>query len=772
MARILSFVFVLLLVLPVDAQQFGTTVVSAGDAFLVADTNQPTLPGTIYVYRASAEGTWAEVDRLTAGNRASDGDRFGRAMASDGSRLVVATNEQRVDIYDIQPDGRFAFESSLVGDEDGFGTQVAVSGDRILVTSGAAAEMAARVQVWRNNPSDGWTLESELAASDESTDNAFGSVLGFNGHQVLVSAPTANDGSGAVYTYFFDEMSEMWSLASQLPTSFPAEGSGFGSALWMEGNMAAVGAPGFAGGSGTVALYENVDGQWQARGRLNAFSADRGDRFGASLANRDGTILIGAPGHGGRQGTGSVFQFNLDSESLTPVASSVLPAPPLQRRSQFGGSLATIGATVMVGSPGLDNRAGAAFIHSGYRSDWSAPLINETFGYDSMAGEMIECTEGQASDFPCDGVDIMSFVSMGDLGADRGIRTNDLWGWEDPDTGREYAIVGMSNATSFVDVTDPFNPRVLGTLRMTETANMAVWRDMKVYKNYAYIVSDGAGQHGMQIFDLTRLRDVEGNPVEFEADGLYEGIFSAHNIVINEDTGFGYSVGSSAGGTTCGGGLHMIDLRDPANPVFAGCFSDGETGRRGTGYSHDAQCVIYHGPDPDYKGQEICVGSNETAISIADVTDKENPVSISIASYPAVAYAHQGWFTDDHRYFYLNDEIDEAQGLVDGTRTLIWDLTDLDDPTLAGEYVAQTTETDHNLYVKGNLMYQSNTAAGLRIIDITDPENPFETAYFDTSPVGGRGVSWSNYPYYRSGMIAVTAGHYGLFLLKKREVDL
>ncbi|MGA1495933.1 MAG: choice-of-anchor B family protein, partial [Rhodothermales bacterium] len=107
-----------------------------------------------------------------------------------------------------------------------------------------------------------------------------------------------------------------------------------------------------------------------------------------------------------------------------------------------------------------------------------------------------------------------------------------------------------------------------------------------------------------------------------------------------------------------------------------------------------------------------------------------------------------------------------------GTRTLIWDLTDLDDPVLAGEYVAETTETDHNLYVKGNLMYQSNTAAGLRIIDISDPENPFETAYFDTSPVGGRGVSWSNYPYYKSGMIAVTAGHYGLFLLKKREVDI
>ncbi|MGB1050213.1 MAG: choice-of-anchor B family protein [Rhodothermales bacterium] len=770
MARLLSILVAFLLALPVSAQQFGSGVITAGDAFLVADTNQPTLPGTVYVYRVDSEGQWMEVDRMTAGDRASDGDGFGRAMASDGHRLAVAGAEGRVDIFTVQADGGFVFESSLRSDQEGYGRQVAVSGDRILVTSGSADDTASHVQVWRHSPVDGWTQEADLTSPDGAPNDAFGAALTFGDDHILISAPTAGDGSGAVYAYFFDAETELWSLGIQLPTSFPADGSGFGSSLWMENNLAAVGAPGFAGGAGTVALYERVDGRWQARGRLNAFRADRGDRFGSSMTNWNGSILVGAPGYGGRQGSGTVFAFEMGAEGVSD--SRMLTSPELQRRSQFGAAMATSGSALLVGSPGLDNRAGAVFIHPGSEAGWSTPFINETFGYASMSGEMIECTEGQVDDFPCDGVDVMSFVSMDDLGADRGIRTNDIWGWEDEETGREYAIVGLSNATSFVDVTDPFNPRVLGTLRMTETANMAVWRDMKVYRNHAYIVSDGAGQHGMQIFDLTRLRDVPDAPVEFEADGLYEGIFSAHNIVINEDTGFGYSVGSSAGGTTCGGGLHMIDLRDPKNPVFAGCFADGETGRRGSGYSHDAQCVVYHGPDADYTGQEICVGSNETAISIADVSDKDNPVSVSIATYPNVAYTHQGWFTDDQRYFYVNDEIDEARGLVDGTRTLIWDLSDLDDPILAGEYVAETTDTDHNLYVKGNLMYQSNTAAGLRIIDISDPENPFETAFFDTSPVGGRGVSWSNYPYYGSGTIAVTAGHYGLFLLKKREVDL
>ncbi len=365
-----------------------------------------------------------------------------------------------------------------------------------------------------------------------------------------------------------------------------------------------------------------------------------------------------------------------------------------------------------------------------------------------------------------------SFLSMKDLGADRGIRTNDIWGWEDPETGREYAIVGLSNQTSFVDVTDPFNPRYLGKLMLTSTARASVWRDMKVYKDHAFIVADGAGEHGMQVFDLRQLRDVGDEPVVFEETAHYDEIYSAHNIVINEESGFAYSVGSSSGGETCGGGLHMINIQDPSRPTFAGCFADGASGRRGTGYSHDAQCVNYHGPDPDYQGREICLGSNETALSISDVTDKSNPVSISIATYPKVAYAHQGWLSEDHTYFYMNDEGDEPSGLVEGTRTLVWDLSDLDEPELVNEYIATTTETDHNLYVKGNLMYQSNYGAGFRILDISNPTEPVEVAYFDTSPIGGGGGSWSNYPFFRSGTLIVTGGSTGLFILKKKDVDI
>ena len=152
------------------------------------------------------------------------------------------------------------------------------------------------------------------------------------------------------------------------------------------------------------------------------------------------------------------------------------------------------------------------------------------------------------------------------------------------------------------------------------------------------------------------------------------------------------------------------------------------------------------------------------------------PVQVATATYPNRAYTHQGWFSEDQRYFYMNDELDELQGGVDGTRTLIWDLTDLDDPVLVKEVVSDNAASDHNLYVRGQFMYQSNYVSGLRIFDISDPENPVPVGHFDTVPFGedapGFAGSWSNYPFFESGNIIVSSMREGLFVLKKRQPEL
>ncbi len=379
----------------------------------------------------------------------------------------------------------------------------------------------------------------------------------------------------------------------------------------------------------------------------------------------------------------------------------------------------------------------------------------------SITGAKVDCVNGKAADFPCSGLDLMSFVSIEALGV---LAVNDIWGWTDPENGKEYALVGSSGALSIVDITDAVNPVVVGTL--PTNSGFATQRDVKVYADHAFVVSE-ASDHGMQVFDLKTLRTLTGSASTLVADTVYAGFGRAHNIVINEETGFGYAVGTSSG--TCPAGLHMINLAIPDEPTYAGCFADFDTGGSIPGYTHDAQCVVYNGPDSEHTGKEICFAANVSHIALSDVSDKSAPVRISIATYPTASYIHQGWLSDDHRYFYQNDESDERTGRVATTRTLIWDLVDLDDPVLAGEHFSTVPSTDHNLYVVGSKVYQSNYTAGLRILDISDPIAPFEDAFFDVYPKNnlfGFDGSWSNYPFFESGNIIVTERASGLYVVR------
>ncbi len=367
------------------------------------------------------------------------------------------------------------------------------------------------------------------------------------------------------------------------------------------------------------------------------------------------------------------------------------------------------------------------------------------------------CTAGVAGEFQCSGISLNKRVSLERMGGGGG---NDIWGWLDTESGKEYALMGMTNGTAFVDVSNPDEPVFLGSLP-TRTVE-SVWRDIKVYQNHAYIVADSAGAHGMQVFDLTRLRGLVASQT-FSADIVYGDFENAHNIAINEESGFAYAAGTN----TCGGGLHIIDIRTPNNPLFAGCHSSVGT--------HDTQCVIYQGPDAAYLDREVCINSNRDHVEIVDVTLKSAPVTISSATYPQLGLAHQGWLTEDHRFFLLGDENDERDFGVP-TRTHVFDVTDLDAPVYIFAYEAKTVAADHHLYVLGNHVFEANFSAGLRVLEFGDLGNRelTEIAFFDTLPANddlfGSGA-WSVYPYFPSGTIIVSDLTNGLFILSMHQGD-
>ena len=391
----------------------------------------------------------------------------------------------------------------------------------------------------------------------------------------------------------------------------------------------------------------------------------------------------------------------------------------------------------------------------------------------------VPCVDGEAAGYPCKDMDLLAFVPAEEMEGfpcpylpNDSQCFNDIWGWTHPVTGVEYALLGRIDGVAFFNLRDPENPFFVGMLPMTPGSRANFWRDIKVVNDHAVIVGDGVGQHGMQVFDLSQLRDVTDAPATFDPTALYDAFGSAHNVVVNEETDDIYIVGikgtqRAPAGFACGAGPHIVDMSDPAQPTFAGCYNPSP----GRGYTHDAQCVRYSGPDTRYAGKDICFSSDEKGGAITDVTDPASPEEIGLFGYPNTRYTHQGWLTGDHRYLFVNDELDEGKGAK--TRTLIFDVQELDDPVFVGAWEGPTTAIDHNLYIRGDKLYEANYTAGLRVMDISydgelSPDAIREVAYFDVYPQSDRpGLvgAWSSYPWFESGIIAVSSMNDGLFIV-------
>ena len=768
----------------INAQGYGQSVAVGEAEIFVGESLNESSPGYVFIYRKDANNVWSEAQRLEASN-STVGDHFGRALAYTGEHLLVgATTLETIYVFAKDENGLWkeqqAVKVSDTQEGDFVGRVSASDQNHVLMSSLANSEARGAVYVFeRDEETNLWSESAKLMGSDTEPNDLFGFSLAIENGVALIGAPRQNNITGSVYTFTLDQNTGDWIEGTKLSGAGTSPNSGFGVAVALHDGRAIVGAATHEQGMGIAYTYdyEEESKEWNASSTLKAFDeGNPGTQFGAAIQINDGEVWLGAPG-------ASDFQGRIYSISQNPVSGDWVEARKLSSSElisgdQFGSALAVKGNLGAVGIIGADYQLGTVAIYERTGNNWDevTRVFNESESLVSITGGEVRCEGGSASEYTCNEVDMVSFLSVEDLGGTRGVQLNDVWGWTDPSSGREYALVGRYDGTSFVDVTDSSNPRYLGNLPMTTGARGNSWRDIKVYKNHAFIVADGSGPHGMQIFDLTRLREVGNEPLTFEVDAHYSSIASAHNVVINEESGFAYVVGVNGGGETCGGGLHMVNIQDPLTPIFSGCFAHANTGRQNTGYSHDAQCVIYQGPDSDYTGQEICFSANETALSISDVTDKANPLELSMATYPNVAYTHQGWLDEEQQYFYMNDELDELGGNVTQTRTLVWDVTDLEDPVLALEHFADNASSDHNLYIQGDLMYQSNYVSGLRILDISDRENPEEIGFFDTVPwtpdAPGFDGSWSNYPFFSSGIIIVNSGKEGMFILRKSDRNL
>lgn len=413
---------------------------------------------------------------------------------------------------------------------------------------------------------------------------------------------------------------------------------------------------------------------------------------------------------------------------------------------------------------------------------------NNYISYDSAA-DFVPCVDGLAevipgdanNTFKCSNIDFYDFKTHADLGSVEGGGSSS-WGWTSPE-GREFVVVAQSDGAAFAEINENGKLVYLGRLPPYPTAKSSLWREIKGYKNYIVIGSEAVA-HGVQIFDMSKLVDVDpASPVTFNNDEDLTGYWNdlpagrSHNVVVNEEKEYGVAVGAQPRNSTCASGLIFFDLTDPSSPVSLGCAP-------GDGYVHDAQCIVYRGPDEKYNRHDVCYGYNEDTLTIYDVEDKNTTTIISRTSYEGASYTHQGWVTDPtwQQFLVLDDEYDEYDGAGEGAAgypvTYFWDISSLEAPKLTGTHKGLTRGIDHNQFVIDGIAYQSNYGGGLHIIDVSSlPEDPTgagvsEVGFFDIYPEDDENPivdfvgTWSHYPYFKSGYILVNTIERGAFVVK------
>jgi len=299
---------------------------------------------------------------------------------------------------------------------------------------------------------------------------------------------------------------------------------------------------------------------------------------------------------------------------------------------------------------------------------------------------------------------------------------NDIWGYTAPD-GREYALLGVQNGTSVIDITDTNSPNEVGFI----PSNSSLWKDLKTYQHYAYVVNESGG--GLQIIDLSDL------PNSISLAATYTGFQTSHNIYIDETNGILYAEGS--GGVV----VRILDLVDPLNPV--------EIADLGV-ECHDIMV---------WENLLVVSEGGSGSFGFWDVTNPANPAFITRVNVPAAGYCHNAWISEDGNFMMTTEE-------TNGKTVKTWDISDLGNITLTDEILG-ASGLAHNAHIKGNYSYVSHYADGMEIYDFSDPTNVVRAGFYDTFPGGGGGFSgsWGAYPFFQSGKVLISDQSTGLYVV-------
>ena len=311
-------------------------------------------------------------------------------------------------------------------------------------------------------------------------------------------------------------------------------------------------------------------------------------------------------------------------------------------------------------------------------------------------------------------------LNLAALGASAG---SGIWGYTLPE-GRRLALVGTSVGLSVVDVTDPGNARLTGTI----TGGSSAWREVRTYREYAYVTTEA--QTGLDIVDL---RDPD-RPAKVRT--WNETFASAHSLWIDDETGLLYANGTQTG-------MHVLDLSaDLTNPREVGRFTDF--------YIHDSY----------RRGNRLYAAAIRNGfLATLDVTRPDAILELGRFSTGGT-FTHNAWLTRDGRYLFTTDE--RAGAPLEG-----WDLL-ATPPVKVSQYIAAPGTIPHNVMIDGDRLVVSHYTEGVHMLDVRDPECPRVMGSYDTYPGSSTGFNgaWGAYIFPGSNLIVVSDINGGLFVVE------
>lgn len=360
----------------------------------------------------------------------------------------------------------------------------------------------------------------------------------------------------------------------------------------------------------------------------------------------------------------------------------------------------------------------------------------------------------KAQTYPSQNINLVSMIhpNTGTVGVgtdDR--RYNGCWGWKQPVTNKEYAIVGTSIGTYFIDISTPSSPSVSAFVGGRPNCT---WREIKTYQNYCYVVSDDGAPNTFQIIDMSQLPSTV--TVVHNGGAYFE---RGHTIYIDGDKMYIGSVTYTTGHTPNYSSMDVYSLATPTAPTLL----------RRLSQDYPAITTVH---DMFVKNDTVYASCGFQGLYIYKFNPSNSTFTQigSYTNYTGSAYNHSSWITANSKYLVFCDEVPASLPIK------LVDIQNINNIQPIQTFNPHPATTPHNPYIIGNnYAVVSCYQDGLNIYNIATPTTPFLAGYFDTHPQGGFNVgnyfnadyrgNWGAYPYLPSGLIIALDMQNGVFIL-------